>query len=131
MPSTASRSGVFGVSWKSGPDQPTGRLPVAFSTAAIESRIYCRSSSSDMPMWMMRRRIIHIGMSEDEERQYIRDSIAAVEKATGKRPVGWSGPDFQETPNTPDLLAAEGIRYVCDWGNDEQPYKMTPKKIGR
>ena len=45
--------GVFGVSWKSGPDQPTGRVPVACSTAAIASRIYCRSSSSDMPMWMM------------------------------------------------------------------------------
>jgi allantoinase len=76
---------------------------------------------------LSRRRIIHIGMSEDEERQYIRASIEAVEKAAGKRPVGWSGPDFQETPNTPNLLAAEGIRYVCDWGNDEQPYKMTPK----
>src|SRR6266404_16036 len=76
---------------------------------------------------LSRRRIIHIGMSEDEERQYIRHSIAAVEKATGRRPIGWSGPDFQETPNTPNLLAAEGIRYVCDWGNDEQPYKMTPK----
>ena len=76
---------------------------------------------------LSRRRIIHIGMSEDEERQYIRDAITAVDKATGKRPVGWSGPDFQETPHTPDLLAAEGIRYVCDWGNDEQPYKMTPK----
>jgi len=74
-----------------------------------------------------RRQIIHIGMSEDEERQYIRTSIAAVENATGKRPVGWSGPDFQETPNTPHLLAAEGIRYVCDWGNDEQPYKMMPR----
>ena len=57
-------------------------------------------------------------MSEDEEREYIR---AAVERATGNRPVGWSGPDFQETPNTPNLLAAEGIRYVCDWSNDEQP----------
>src|SRR5437660_237490 len=42
-------------------------------------------------------------------------------------PEGWSGPDFQETPRTPNLLAAEGIRYVCDWGNDEQPYKMTPQ----
>jgi len=50
---------------------------------------------------LSRRRIIHIGMSEDEERQYIRASIEAVEKATGKRPIGWSGPDFQETPNTP------------------------------
>ena len=76
---------------------------------------------------LSRRRIIHIGMSEDEERQYIRTAIEAVEKATGKRLIGWSGPDFQETPNTPNLLAAEGIRYVCDWGNDEQPYKMTPK----
>src|SRR5438270_3065319 len=76
---------------------------------------------------LSRRRIIHIGMSEDEEREYIRASIAAVESATGTRPVGWSGPDFQETQNTPNLLAAEGIRYVCDWGNDEQPYKMTPQ----
>jgi allantoinase len=76
---------------------------------------------------LSRRRIIHIGMSEAEERQYIRDSITAFEQATGTRPVGWSGPDFQETPRTPHLLAAAGIRYVCDWGNDEQPYKMTPK----
>jgi hypothetical protein len=73
-----------------------------------------------------RRRIIHVGMSEDEERQYIRASTEAVERATGKRPLGWSGPDFQETPNTPNLLASERISYVCDWGNDEQPYKMTP-----
>jgi hypothetical protein len=47
---------VFSVSWKSGPDQPIGRWPVAFSTASIESRMYCRSSSSDMRIWMMRRR---------------------------------------------------------------------------
>ena len=39
----------------------------------------------------------------------------------GARAGEWSGPDSQETPNTPNLLAAEGIRYVCDWGNDEQP----------
>jgi allantoinase len=76
---------------------------------------------------LSRRRLIHTGMSEDEERAYIRASIEAVEQATGTRPIGWSGPDFQETPNTPNLLAAEGIRYVCDWGNDEQPYRMTPK----
>ena len=76
---------------------------------------------------LTRRQIIHTGMSEEEERQYIRSSIDAVEKATGKRPIGWSGPDFQETPNTPNLLAAAGIRYVCDWGNDDQPYRMTPR----
>src|SRR6059058_3067702 len=41
---------------------------------------------------LTRRQIIHIGMSLDAEREYIRASIAAVEKATGKRPIGWSGP---------------------------------------
>jgi len=76
---------------------------------------------------LSRRYLIHKGMSEDEERQYIRSSIDAVQAATGTRPAGWVGPDFQETMSTPDLLAAEGIRYVCDWGNDEQPYRMTPK----
>jgi allantoinase len=75
-----------------------------------------------------RPQIIHSGMSEIEERQYIRDSIKAVEVATGAHPVGWLGPDFQETQNTPNLLAMEGIKYVCDYGNDEQPYKMTPKE---
>lgn len=76
---------------------------------------------------LTRRQIIHIGMSEADERAYIEASIDAVEQATGTRPVGWSGPDFQETTHTPNLLGEAGIRYVCDWGNDEQPYRMTPK----
>ena len=36
---------------------------------------------------LSRRRIIHIGTSEDEEREHIRASIAAVERATGTRQV--------------------------------------------
>jgi peptidoglycan/xylan/chitin deacetylase (PgdA/CDA1 family) len=43
---------------------------------------------------LSRRRIIHIGISEDEKRQYIRASVDAVQRAAGTRPVGWSGPDF-------------------------------------
>ena len=70
------------------------------------------------------RQIIHAGMSEAEERAYIREAIEGLERATGVRPVGWSGPEFQESVNTPGLLAAEGISYVCDWSNDEQPYRM-------
>ncbi len=70
------------------------------------------------------RRPIHAGMSMDDERAYIRASIDAVTGAVGVRPVGWLGPDFHESVNTPSLLAAEGIRYVCDWSNDEQPYRM-------
>jgi peptidoglycan/xylan/chitin deacetylase (PgdA/CDA1 family) len=70
------------------------------------------------------RRKIHAKMSAETERSYIRECIEAVARATGKRPVGWVSPGFQESVNTPSLLAAEGIRYVCDWSNDEQPYRM-------
>ena len=34
---------------------------------------------------------------------------------------------FPGNTKHPQSPAAEGIRYVCDWGNDEQPYRMTPK----
>jgi allantoinase len=70
------------------------------------------------------RRTLHSAMTEADERTYIRGSIAALEKATGTRPVGWSSPGFQQSTRTPNLVAAEGIRYICDFGNDEQPYKL-------
>ena len=34
------------------------------------------------------------------------------------------GPEYGESARTPELLAEAGIRYVCDWVNDEQPYRM-------
>ena len=36
--------------------------------------------------------------------------------------VGWLGAGLAETWNTLDYLAEAGIRYVCDWVNDDQPY---------
>ena len=117
-----------GWSWRTGSNT---RRPTHLSTTGVLVWTLVKEGQSRgaefIAHGLSRRHIIHIGMSEDEECQYIRASIAAVERATGTRPVGWSGPDFQETPNTPNLLAAEGIRYVCDWGNDEQPYRMTPQ----
>jgi peptidoglycan/xylan/chitin deacetylase (PgdA/CDA1 family) len=61
----------------------------------------------------------------EEERRIIRDSLATIQRVTGKRPAGWLGSGLQETWDTLDLLAAEGCRYVCDWTNDDQPYAMT------
>jgi len=60
----------------------------------------------------------------DDEQRVIRDSLARIEKATGKRPRGWLGSGVQETWNTLDYLADEGLRYVCDWVNDDQPYMI-------
>jgi peptidoglycan/xylan/chitin deacetylase (PgdA/CDA1 family) len=70
------------------------------------------------------RQPIYAAMTPEAEQTYISESIAAVTKAIGKKPAGWLGPDQQESMRTPAVLAAEGIRYVCDWANDEQPYRM-------
>jgi peptidoglycan/xylan/chitin deacetylase (PgdA/CDA1 family) len=73
-------------------------------------------------------RMITSNMSEREEREYIRTSVAALRRATGTAPVGWLGPEYGESSRTPQLLAQAGIRYVCDWTNDDQPYPMkTPQ----
>ena len=69
-------------------------------------------------------RMITSRMSEEEEREYILTSMEALIRATGKPPVGWLGPEYGESARTPTLLAQSGIRYVCDWVNDEQPYPL-------
>ena len=69
--------------------------------------------------------LITSNMSEREEREYIHASIQALRTATGKDPIGWFSPDYSESDRTPALLAQAGIRYLCDWVNDEQPYVMT------
>jgi peptidoglycan/xylan/chitin deacetylase (PgdA/CDA1 family) len=70
-------------------------------------------------------RLISERMSEDEERATIRTSLDVLQEATGYRPVGWLSADYGESSRTVRLLADEGVRYVCDWPNDEQPYTMT------
>jgi peptidoglycan/xylan/chitin deacetylase (PgdA/CDA1 family) len=69
-------------------------------------------------------RMITSRMSEDEEREYIRASVDSLTRAFGTAPRGWLGPEYGESTRTPGLLAQAGIRYVCDWVNDEQPYRM-------
>lgn len=68
------------------------------------------------------RRLIHV--PPESERRVIADSLARVAEATGRRPRGWLGSGMQETWNTLEYFADEGIEYVCDWNNDDQPYLM-------
>ena len=64
------------------------------------------------------------GLPEEEERKVIRETIHTITKSVGRAPEGWLGPALAETFVTPDLLAEEGIRYLCDWCNDDQPYAL-------
>jgi allantoinase len=63
-------------------------------------------------------------LAEAEERRSIAGTLDQIEKATGRRPRGWLGAGLNETWNTLEYLSAEGVRYVADWVNDEQPYVM-------
>ena len=51
----------------------------------------------------------------------IRQSVKVIREFTGRPPVGWMGPGLTETLDTPDQLAAEGIRYIADWVIDDEP----------
>jgi peptidoglycan/xylan/chitin deacetylase (PgdA/CDA1 family) len=64
---------------------------------------------------------------EPDERATIRRTIDTIKEFTGSAPRGWMGPGLAETFDTPDILAEEGIEYVCDWCNDDQPYPMKVK----
>lgn len=66
-----------------------------------------------------------IDVPEGDEPGLIKATFATIEKVAGKRPKGWLSSGLQETWNTLDLLAAEGLEYICDWTNDDQPYLMT------
>lgn len=61
----------------------------------------------------------------DEEPKVISRTLTTISSATGVKPMGWLGSGLQETWNTLEYLAAQGIQYVCDWTNDDQPYVMT------
>jgi peptidoglycan/xylan/chitin deacetylase (PgdA/CDA1 family) len=64
------------------------------------------------------------GLPLEQERVLIHDSLERLKQASGKKPVGWLGAGLAETWNTLDILADEGLQYVSDWVNDDQPYRM-------
>jgi allantoinase len=69
-----------------------------------------------------------VGQSEAEERALIKEVVATITKSVGKAPRGWLSPALSETMRTLDILAENGIDYVSNWVNDDQPYPMRVKK---
>ena len=68
--------------------------------------------------------VISSKMTEKDERTYIRSALRALEGVFGCKPAGWHSPEYGESERTPALLAEQGVKYVMDWPNDEQPYRM-------
>jgi peptidoglycan/xylan/chitin deacetylase (PgdA/CDA1 family) len=68
---------------------------------------------------------IATGLPIDDERALIAQSLASLEAASGMRPAGWLSIARSESWNTPGLLSEAGLKYSCDWTNDELPWRFT------
>mgnify|MGYP001819582056 CR=1 FL=1 len=62
------------------------------------------------------------GQDIGDEAALISRSLEKLRQLSGQRVSGWISPARNESENTPELLAAEGIGYFCDWVNDDLPY---------
>ena len=63
------------------------------------------------------------GLTIPQETAVITEARAVIEQ-WGQKMRGWLGPGLTETFHTLDLLRQHGVDYVCDWVNDDLPYRM-------
>lgn len=63
-------------------------------------------------------------MSPDEERGAIKTCLDILEKASGKRPLGWVTPVHAHTEHTVEFLAAEGVLWHNEAADSDQPHRI-------
>ena len=59
--------------------------------------------------------------AEPDQAAMVARTLDVTERFCGKRPVGWLGPGLTQTLDTPEILAAAGIKYIGDWVYDDEP----------
>jgi len=64
------------------------------------------------------------GLGKEAENELIVKALEGLRKLTGQAVTGWLSPARNESADTPDLLAANGIEYFSDWVNDDMPYEF-------
>ena len=67
----------------------------------------------------------HSGLAYDEEVAVVRRSLEILRGVSGQPVTGWLSPARSQSHATLDILAQNGIRYACDWANDDMPYRMS------
>lgn len=65
-----------------------------------------------------------LGMTEEQERDFIRKATVSIERTTGTRPVGWLS-RYLHTAETRRLLAEEGYLYHMDDFSRDEPFMDT------
>ncbi len=64
------------------------------------------------------------GQDKAEEAGIVKKALDGLRDITGQPIRGWISPAKNESENTPELLAENGIEYFCDWVNDDMPYEF-------
>ena len=62
--------------------------------------------------------------AETDQSAMIEKTLSTIERFSGNRPQGWLGPGLTETYETPEHLAAAGIKYIADWVHDDEPTRI-------
>lgn len=63
-------------------------------------------------------------LAPEAERALVADAMARIEAASGVRPTGWLSIARQQSFATLEILEDQGLRYCCDWVNDELPCRF-------
>lgn len=58
------------------------------------------------------------------EATLIREALKVYEQTVGRPARGWLSSSLRSTTQTADILAEEGLSFICDYMNDEQPYMI-------
>lgn len=66
----------------------------------------------------------HGGLSPEEEGAVVARALGTLREASGQAVTGWLSPGRSQSFTTPDILAANGVRYACDWANDDMPFLL-------
>jgi allantoinase len=66
----------------------------------------------------------HGGLTLEDERALINQTLEILGAASGQKIRGWLSPAKSQSHATPDLLAEAGLDYLCDWVNDDMPYRV-------
>ena len=69
-------------------------------------------------------KVHHSGLTAEEENAIIAEALRLLREGSGQPVEGWLSPGRAQGFETPERLAANGVRWCLDWANDDLPYEM-------
>ena len=68
--------------------------------------------------------LVKFAHDPDGERELVERTLKIYNEAVGKPAKAWLSSSLRGTPNTPGILADNGVIAYCDMMNDDQPYMV-------